>query len=106
MRSLATSAVRRCVADYLAPARLDDRLAIESRVTKLGGATLELDQTVRRDGPPAVDLVRLVVRLVAITAGGRPTRIPAPLRALIGAAASAAPDPSEIRGLEHHGQNR
>jgi acyl-CoA thioester hydrolase len=112
-------AVRRCVADYLAPARLDDLLSIESRVTALRGATLELSQVVRREGE---DLVRLTVTLVALLASGKPTRIPVRLRDLLATHASAAPDappaPAQAtpacpapdqghptRGLEHHGQN-
>jgi acyl-CoA thioester hydrolase len=114
-----TLAVRRCVADYLAPARLDDLLSIESRITALRGATLDLAQVVRRDG---ADLVRLAVTLVAIMASGRPTRIPARLRDLLAAHATQnapaheapaheapaheAPDDHQIQGLEHHGQNR
>lgn len=106
-----TLAVRRCVADYLAPARLDDLLSVESRITVLRGATLELEQVVRRD---SADLVRLTVTLVALMASGRPARIPARLRDLL--AAHAAPEaPSsapardapderhQTRGLEHHG---
>src|SRR5712671_6087187 len=33
-------AVRHCSADYLAPARLDDELVVETRLTALGGASL------------------------------------------------------------------
>jgi len=86
-----TLAVRRCVADYLAPARLDDLLSIESRITALRGATLELVQVVRRaDASGDADLVRLTVTLVALLASGKPTRIPARLRDLL--AAHAVPD--------------
>ena len=111
-----TLAVRRCVADYLAPARLDDLLSVESRITALRGATLDLTQIVRRDG---ADLVRLAVTLVAITASGRPTRIPARLRDILAAHATReapaheapaheapaheAPDELQTQGLDHHG---
>lgn len=104
-----TLAVRRCVADYRVPARLDDLLSIESRITALRGAALELEQIVRRE---RVDLVHLTVTLVALTRSGRPTRIPARLRALLAAHATAdAPgdppgDRKHFEGLEHHGQNR
>jgi acyl-CoA thioester hydrolase len=103
-----TLAVRRCVADYLAPARLDDLLSIESRITALRGATLELSQVVR--GNTGADLVRLTVTLVAILASGKPTRIPARLRDLL--AAHAARDPLsqeapdqrlQTQGFDHHG---
>jgi acyl-CoA thioester hydrolase len=39
-------AVRRCVIDYRAPARLDDLLEVETRLARLGGASLELAQRV------------------------------------------------------------
>ena len=41
-------AVRRCLVDYRGAARLDDELAIESRLVALGGASLEVEQLVRR----------------------------------------------------------
>jgi acyl-CoA thioester hydrolase len=106
-------AVRRCVADYLAPARLDDLLSIESRITALRGATLELAQVVRRD--TGGDLVRLTVTLVALLASGKPTRIPARLRDLLAAHAAgdapsnATPDADnattslQTQGFDHHG---
>ncbi len=43
-------AVRSCSADYLAPARLDDLLEIRTRVAGLQGATIEMEQSVTRDG--------------------------------------------------------
>lgn len=72
--------VRRCVVDYLAPARLDDMLSIETRVVAVRGATIDLLQTVRRGES---DLVRIEIRLVAMTRDGRPTRIPAAVRAVL-----------------------
>ena len=42
--------IRRCVADFLAPARLDDRLEVASRLIDLRGASIDLHQDVRRDG--------------------------------------------------------
>jgi acyl-CoA thioester hydrolase len=70
-------AVRHCSADYLAPARLDDELVVESRLTALGGASLEIDQRISCGGQ---DLVRLVIRLACLDANGRPSRLPPPLR--------------------------
>ena len=95
--------VRRCVVDYLAPARLDDLLDVETRVVAVRGATLDLRQTVRRD---ARDLVRIEVRLVAMTRDGRPTRIPASVRAVL--AGNPTPDTPNAsnhqdRGMDHHG---
>jgi acyl-CoA thioester hydrolase len=106
-------AVRRCVADYLAPARLDDLLSIESRVTGLRGATLDLAQVVRRD--TGADLVRLTVTLVALLPSGKPTRIPARLRDLLAAHAAGdtpsrevpdsdnGPQSLQTQGFDHHG---
>jgi acyl-CoA thioester hydrolase len=73
-------AVRRCSADYLAPARLDDELVVESRLTALGGASLEIDQRITCGGQ---DLVRLALRLACLDANGRPSRLPPPLRAAL-----------------------
>jgi acyl-CoA thioester hydrolase len=71
-------AVRRCSADYLAPARLDDRLEVVTRITDLRGASLGLEQTVRRD---AADLVRMHLKIACMTVAGRPARFPGTLRA-------------------------
>jgi acyl-CoA thioester hydrolase len=73
-------AVRRCVAEYLMPARLDDELTVTSRLAVLGGATLEVEQRIRRGD---ADLVRLDVTLACVAASGRPVRLPSPLRAAL-----------------------
>jgi acyl-CoA thioester hydrolase len=70
-------AVRRCEVDYLAPAKLDDALVVESRVTKMGGASLTLAQRICRDGK---ELVTLSVVIVCINAAGRAARLPESLR--------------------------
>ena len=70
--------VRRCEIDYLSPARLDDEVEVRTRVVALGGASADLEQTVLRG---AVDLARLLLRLVFVTPAGKPRRLPAPLRA-------------------------
>src|ERR671929_34888 len=62
-------AVRRCAAEYLAPARLDDELIVASRLVAVGGATLEVEQRIRRDDEM---LVRLDVKLACLAASGRP----------------------------------
>ncbi len=69
--------VRRCEVDYLLPAKLDDSLVVESRVTKIGGASLTLAQRICRDG---VELVTLLVTIVCINAAGRATRLPEKMR--------------------------
>jgi acyl-CoA thioester hydrolase len=73
-------AVRRCLADYQGAARLDDELVVESRLTALGGASLEVEQTVRRGDER---LVRLDVKLACLGPGLKPTRLPPPLRAAL-----------------------
>ena len=42
-------AVRHCTLDFRRAARLEDRLTVESRVIKLGGASLGFEQKVMRD---------------------------------------------------------
>ncbi|HVZ00114.1 MAG TPA: tol-pal system-associated acyl-CoA thioesterase [Dongiaceae bacterium] len=72
--------VRRAVVEYRRSARLDDALEIETRVAELSGATLTLDQVVRRGGEV---LVELAVTIACITREGRPTRLPDKVRAAI-----------------------
>lgn len=69
-------AVRRIEADYLAPARFDDLLTVETAVADRSPARIVLDQTVLRDAP----LFRARVTLVCMGLGGRPTRLPPLLR--------------------------
>jgi acyl-CoA thioester hydrolase len=71
-------AVRRIEADYLAPARFDDSLTVETRVREVGGARVVLAQEVRRGGER---LFASLVTLVALGPGGRPARLPAAFRA-------------------------
>lgn len=73
-------AVRRCVADYIAPARLDDLLTVTTEPTFVRGARLELRQTVERAGSP---LVRIEVTLVVLDRALRPRRLPATLLPLL-----------------------
>jgi len=70
-------AVRKCTADYLRPARLDDHLVVVSRLTAIGGASMAVEQSVTRDGVP---LVELSLKLACMTTEGRPARIPPDLR--------------------------
>ena len=69
--------VRRCEIDYVAPARLDDELVVETRIKELGGASILLGQDVLRAGAA---LVRATVLIACIGAQGRPVRLPAELR--------------------------
>jgi acyl-CoA thioester hydrolase len=72
--------VRRCTADYLLPARLDDDLVVATRLAALGGASLDLDQDVRRGD--AV-LVRLAFQIACVGQSGRPQRLPPVLRSAL-----------------------
>jgi acyl-CoA thioester hydrolase len=65
--------VRRCAIDYRAPARLDDLLEIHTRLVRLGGASLDLEQCVRRETQL---LVRLEVRLGLLGTDLRVARLP------------------------------
>jgi acyl-CoA thioester hydrolase len=71
--------VRRIEVEYVAPARLDDSLVVETRVRKVGGASLDLEQRVL-DESGALRAV-LGVGLVCVrTQDVRPTPIPEPWR--------------------------
>ncbi|WOI55841.1 tol-pal system-associated acyl-CoA thioesterase [Palleronia sp. LCG004] len=71
-------AVRRINAEFHAPARLDDRLTVETSVMKAGGARMVLEQVVTRS---ATSLFRAEVELAALDmASGRPARLPEVLR--------------------------
>jgi acyl-CoA thioester hydrolase len=71
-------AVRRVEADYLAPARFDDLLEVETEVAALTPARIILTQRVLREGRA---LFEASVTLVALAGDGRPVRLPAELRA-------------------------
>ncbi len=70
-------AVRRIEADYLAPAKFDDELLVETRVEAVFGASLVLNQDVTRAGQV---LFSCVVTLVALNESGAPVRLPANFR--------------------------
>lgn len=72
--------VSRATLDYLAPARLDDELVVETSVKELGGASILLDQDVKRADTL---LVRAVIRVACVGRSGRPVRLPPPLRAAL-----------------------
>lgn len=72
--------VRRCVVDFLAPARLDDAVEVESRVTGITGARLMMHQAIRRIVPGQADLAALDLTLACVDRAGRPVRLPEPVR--------------------------
>ncbi len=69
-------AVRHIEADYLAPARFDDVLAVETSVSALTAARIVLEQVVKRG---AQTLFSAKVTLVCLGSTGA-TRIPADIR--------------------------
>lgn len=73
--------VRSVEAEYLAPARLDDMLSIVTRVFDIGRASLWFAQSVLRGEELLFDS-RISVASID-TVRGRPTAIPAALRALL-----------------------
>lgn len=73
-------AVRHIEADYLAPARLDDEIEVETSVESVGGARLTMRQEIFRDG---VKLFSARVVLVAINEAGQAARLPANIRLLL-----------------------
>ncbi len=75
-------AVRRCEIDYLGAAKLDDELNVITRVLKVGGASVLLQQTVRRGQE---DLVRASLRLGCVDRAGRPARMPARAKSVMSA---------------------
>jgi acyl-CoA thioester hydrolase len=72
-------AVRRCTVEFLAPARLDDLLMVETRPLRLGGARMVLEQKVMRE---SAVLVVLQVELAILGHQDlRPRRLPEAVRA-------------------------
>lgn len=76
-------AVRRVVADYLAPAVFDDLLQVVTAPLQVGGARIVLDQRVLR---AQTLLFQAEITLVCLGSGGQATRLPRDLRALIAVA--------------------
>ena len=74
-------AVRRCEAEYVKPAQLDDALEIRTRCLEATGASFWLEQLVQRAGET---LVEMKLRLVCLKADGRPARLPNNLRVMLG----------------------
>ena len=86
--------VRRLSAEYIAPARLDDALTVDTTVVEIGGATLLLDQRICRNGQV---LAALDVLVACVGPGGRPRRVPADLRAALNSPAQFSVTPSIVQ---------
>lgn len=75
-------AVTRVEADYVSAARLGDRLVVRTDHHAQGAVRWVFDQRVERDGQT---IFRAKVTAVAMTTEGKPVRLPAELRSLLGA---------------------
>ncbi|MDA1089776.1 MAG: tol-pal system-associated acyl-CoA thioesterase [Proteobacteria bacterium] len=69
--------VKRCSMDFVKPAKLDDMLAVETRLIDIGGASVTADQRVRRD---QTSLVTMELKLACMAMDGRPARLPVDVR--------------------------
>ena len=65
--------VRRCEADYHLPARLDDRLTLESSLHEWHGTGMTMRQLVQRGDEV---LVTLLVRIACVSSQMKPVRLP------------------------------
>ena len=70
-------AVKSCAIEFRAPAWLDDRIEIYTRLTELRGASMEAEQVVRRE---AMELAHAQVRIACIDVSGRAARLPPTIR--------------------------
>jgi acyl-CoA thioester hydrolase len=73
-------AVRRMTVDFAKPARVDEALAVRTRVREVLGARMRLEQTVLRD---AELLVGAEVEVCVITLDGKPRRVPDAVRRVL-----------------------
>jgi acyl-CoA thioester hydrolase len=73
-------AVRRVEADYLAPARFDDELVVETTLLAVTGARIILQQKVNRG---EIVLFSADVTVIALQDSGQPARLPANIRLLL-----------------------
>jgi acyl-CoA thioester hydrolase len=68
--------VRAMKIDFLKPARMDDVIAVDTNVVRVGGASAELGQRILRGG----ELLLTAEVRVAAVANGRAFRLPANIR--------------------------
>ena len=64
--------------DYQVSAKLDDLLIVETTITNIGGASMDMSQVIRHEQGHV--LISANTKLVAITPTGQVLRIPNPLR--------------------------
>jgi acyl-CoA thioester hydrolase len=71
--------VRKLECEYLSTAKFMDKLTVETTVEALSGARLTMGQTVLKAGEA---IFRARVTAVCMTKDGKPTRLPAEIRAI------------------------
>jgi len=72
--------VRKIEAEYLATAKFEDELVVETTMRELSGVRLTMDQVVKRGETP---IFTASVTAVCMNAAGKPVRLPAEIRALM-----------------------
>jgi len=72
--------VRGLEAEYIQPAKLDDLLDVHLSLTKVGGASMQGEQRITRDGE---DLVRIRIKLGCMKLSGGAARLPENIRNLL-----------------------
>ncbi len=80
--------IRAVQMEFLAPARLDDVLLVESSVLFMGGASSRMRQTISRQEPAGGSLTRLtdaIVRVAFVGGDGKPKRLPKELQSRMSA---------------------
>ena len=70
--------VKKVEAEYLAPARLDDRLVVSTRLISMKNTSFVMEQNILRDGGI---IFTMSVVLVCVNDAGKPARIPQPVHA-------------------------
>lgn len=72
--------VRKIECEYLAAAKFEDDLDIETSIADLSGVRLTMDQVVKRGEE---EIFRARVMAVCMNGAGKPVRLPAEIRALL-----------------------
>jgi acyl-CoA thioester hydrolase len=82
--------VVRIEVDYLAEARLGDRLTVRTWVERYRRTSMTLAQAVARDDDPSIVVVRALVTAVWVGSDRRPMRLPEEVRSALGAPVAEA----------------
>lgn len=69
--------VRRCQAEFILPARLDDELVISTHITGLSAAAIDFYQEIKRE---SVVTAQVSSQIVCVNSKGRPQRLPSEIR--------------------------